>query len=410
MSVSHTVTKNQLLQFLLRKQGLIERLSGEVDASIFPLHATSHTTPFISLLARYINFHEEGWKAFAAGGNTCFLSRCMRGTLHFVPYSLKPTLGALYQSNPTDEAEEEDSKKPPSSNRYDTSGLLEKYDIPEDEAQALSEEIVKAITKFGPQNTVSIKKLLPKKLIKKRELGGNVGIVMRRMLSLGRLEYGMGSTARITWRKKERLFSLPLSTSTGTVTTTTTTTTSTATATPIATTTASMPTSTTTLSLTTTTTLPSTTSTRAIVPVTPTAVHSYERALIELAFFYFERYGPAAVDDFIWWAGLSPLACKVAVKAIQTELVHVKVTGIVEDLFILRTQLDKLKASPNEAPQMVRLLPYEDALIKAYKATRYRFFGDKDEAIDQAMKHSITKCGEAKPTVWLDGTIIGIWS
>jgi hypothetical protein len=55
---------------------------------------------------------------------------------------------------------------------------------------------------------------------------------------------------------------------------------------------------------------------------------------------------------------------------------------------------------------MVRLLPYEDALIKAYKATRYRFYDEAQLAGDVAF----TSSGEAYPTVWVDGRVIGIWS
>lgn len=324
---------------------------------IYPLHATSHTTPYLSLLARYNNFSEEGWKAFCAE-QSIFLTRCMRGTLHYLPQTLKPTISALYKEMDV-EVDAEEGEKTTSGKRYDTSGLLEKYEIPAEEAETLSGEIIKAITKHGPQNTVSIKKLLPKKLIKKRELGVNVGIVMRRMLSLGRLEYGTTASPRVTWRKKERLFSIPPST-------------------------------------------------QQIVVKQP--LPSYELALVNLAFFYFERYGPASVDDFIWWAGLSPLTCRVAVKTIQMELVHVRVTGIEEDLFMLKNQLDSLKECADVVPKMTRMLPYEDAVIKAYKATRYRFFGEKDESIDLGLRHAITKGGEAKPTIWVDGAIVGVWS
>lgn len=105
-STPHTVTRNQLLQFILGKQGLLERHGGLPDVSIYPLHATNHTTPYLSLLARYTNFSEEGWKQFAVGGKDYFLSRCMRGTLHFVPQTLKSTLASLYQcSGATEDAE-----------------------------------------------------------------------------------------------------------------------------------------------------------------------------------------------------------------------------------------------------------------------------------------------------------------
>jgi len=68
-----------------------------------------------------------------------------------------------------------------------------------------------------------------------------------------------------------------------------------------------------------------------------------------------------------------------------------------------KDQVKTLLQSPNTPPTMARLLPYEDALIKAYKATRHRFFGKS------TVKSIITKGGEARPSVWVDGVIVGVW-
>ena len=56
----------------------------------------------------------------------------------------------------------------------------------------------------------------------------------------------------------------------------------------------------------------------------------------------------------------------------------------------------------------MRLLPYEDALLKAYKETRYRFFGF--DPASPALKHVINGCGEAVPCILVDGEVIGTWS
>jgi len=53
---------------------------------------------------------------------------------------------------------------------------------------------------------------------------------------------------------------------------------------------------------------------------------------------------------------------------------------------------------------VVRFLPYEDAILKAYKATRNRFYG-----FSQTLPGVESRGGEALPTIWLNGQVIGWW-
>jgi hypothetical protein len=129
------------------------------------------------------------------------------------------------------------------------------------------------------------------------------------------------------------------------------------------------------------------------------------QADLELCRWYFDLYAPAAFEDWAWWSGLNMPRNRVAFDALSAELVQVKVTGITEALWMPPAQIEALAASEDAPPQMVRLLPYEDALIKAYKNTRYRFYDADGLAEDIA----ITKGGEAVPTMWLNGRIVGIW-
>jgi hypothetical protein len=121
------ITKDQLLYFVYKKQGLINRLNSfskkKIDF-IFPLHATNSTTPFYSLFARIKNFDKiedsekkeknvekletnkdkiengnkkieikkdekkiENWLKYSKDINDgkFELIRCIRGTLHIFP-------------------------------------------------------------------------------------------------------------------------------------------------------------------------------------------------------------------------------------------------------------------------------------------------------------------------------------
>lgn len=48
-------------------------------------------------------------------------------------------------------------------------------------------------------------------------------------------------------------------------------------------------------------------------------------------------------------------------------------------LYITADNAPLLASAPDEpVVHMARFLPYEDAIVKAYKETRFRFFGDKE--------------------------------
>jgi hypothetical protein len=130
------------------------------------------------------------------------------------------------------------------------------------------------------------------------------------------------------------------------------------------------------------------------------------QATVELARHYFATYAPASFEDWAWWCGLKKTPARAAFDALQGELEEVQVEGMAETLWLPSDQRDALDQTPDEIPRMVRLLPYEDALIKAYKETRYRFYDDDGLAEGVA----ITQGGEALPTMWLDGRIMGVWS
>lgn len=197
-----------------------------------------------------------------------------------------------------------------------------------------------------------------------------------------------------------------------------------------------------------------------------------QEAELDLCIWYFSLYGPASFKDYQWWAGLAPVArLRRPFRMLQAgmlrpgmqaphgphfRLVQVQVQGMQEALFMLEAQLPALLATSDAAiTGMARLLPYEDALIKAYKETRYRFYPTfrhggqadtpapaptprrsargkgkgKDKDKDQYRgrdKGEVTTSGqapdisgfseaaaivrgEAMPTVWLDGCIVGVW-
>lgn len=130
-----------------------------------------------------------------------------------------------------------------------------------------------------------------------------------------------------------------------------------------------------------------------------------QAAALDLARWYFSVYAPAAYEDWAWWGGLSDDVSQAAFDALEPELVTVSVSDISQTLWLPQTEEDALRNAPNALPEMVRLLPGEDPLIKAYSATRHRFYDDDELAADVAFN----KHGQLFPTLMLDGRIVGVW-
>lgn len=224
------------------------------------------------------------------------------------------------------------------------------WGITDKEATSARFAILEAIDRHGPQSSATIKKYLGTEFQKKykNKYGETtlIGPVMRWLWSLGLLESGVGIT---DWRQKEGTFRL-----------------------------------------------------------SETAPAACDRAESDkaLAHAYFELYAPASYGDWSWWCALKAERSKAAFDSLP--LVEIEVEGMPEKLFMLAEQVDGFSQTPDILPEMVRMLPYEDALIKAYKTTRYRFYDEAGLAETAAFHEEST--GEALPTVWVDGRIMGVWT
>ncbi len=323
---------NQLRRFVLSKQGLLERQPLEAMTTFGPLHDTSPTTPYLSLLARLEPFVWQNLADKRYHEHAFIKLRCMRRTLHLIPLVLADTVRCAYRL-----AEDEPFIE------------FENYNIPEKAAMAARFAIMDTLEREGPQTAASIKKYLGANFQKKyqHKYGAEttiIGPVLRWLWSLGLVEQGIGVT---DWRQKELAF---------------------------------------------------------LIVDTPPVPCDRAEADAALAQAYFSLYAPATYEDWVWWCGLSAERCKNAFDRLK--LVKVKVSGLPEQFWCLETQVESLTQTPDALPEMVRLLPYEDALIKAYKPTRTRFYDDAGIAEDSAF----TQFGEAVPTLWVDGQIMGVWT
>ncbi len=123
---------------------------------------------------------------------------------------------------------------------------------------------------------------------------------------------------------------------------------------------------------------------------------SKEEALSEMAHRYFTSRGPATIQDFVWWSGLTMKEARVGVSNLAPYFIHKKVEG---QEYIYAPINPEAVNHPNHS----LLLPYYDEYGIAYK-NRDALFLPKEKIVQNM--------GETFPfsrVIVLDGKIVGSW-
>ena len=120
-----------------------------------------------------------------------------------------------------------------------------------------------------------------------------------------------------------------------------------------------------------------------------------EEALARLAQRFFFSHGPATLNDFAWWSGLTLTECKHALEMIKENLVSETAN---DRTFWMRNDIQ----TPPTTQQSAILLPPFDEFVVSYK--------DRSELIATTHYSKVmTKNGIFSPTTMLNGKIIGSW-
>ncbi len=122
---------------------------------------------------------------------------------------------------------------------------------------------------------------------------------------------------------------------------------------------------------------------------------SRAEALAELAFRYFSSRGPATLQDFTWWSGLSATDARSALDSIQSELTQVTADDT--------TYWSKApKSTTQKSRTSTFLLPGFDEFLLAYK--------DRRASLAAPNYNRLTPAGGLLPgTVVIDGKVVGTW-
>lgn len=117
---------------------------------------------------------------------------------------------------------------------------------------------------------------------------------------------------------------------------------------------------------------------------------------------YLAAFGPATADDAQWWTGFTKGETQEALGALASELVEVGVGDLGDDYLMLAEDGERVRAfSPSSRPY-VFFLPSLDPYIMGY-TDRRRFLAPEHH------KKVFDRAGNAAPTVWAGGRVVGVW-
>ncbi len=129
--------------------------------------------------------------------------------------------------------------------------------------------------------------------------------------------------------------------------------------------------------------------------VAPSKGKTRDEALAELALRYFTSRGPATVQDFIWWSGLSAGEARVGFEAIKSHLVQETVN---KQTYWMPPDIDV----PKEQMSAFALPGFDEYLL-----------GYKDRSAVLDAEHSEMVCpggnGVFAPTIVINGRVVGTW-
>jgi hypothetical protein len=121
-----------------------------------------------------------------------------------------------------------------------------------------------------------------------------------------------------------------------------------------------------------------------------------DEALAELAGRYFQSHGPATVQDFTWWSGLTVADAKLGI-----ELAGPRLEGEIVEGQSTWFAAAAPGAGPDPVSPAVWLLPPFDEYTVAYK--------DRSAVLDPAQGGVTSSNGIFYPVIVLDGRVAGTW-
>lgn len=127
-----------------------------------------------------------------------------------------------------------------------------------------------------------------------------------------------------------------------------------------------------------------------------------EEARVRLARAYLRAYGPASLDDFQWWSGLTKTQARAAFTALAPEVEQIAGADRGFPLLTLADETDELRTA-NLDDIGVRLLPVWDSYLMGWRDRSHLI------AAEEELAYIYDRGGNATSIVLVDGLALGIW-
>lgn len=338
--------------YLAHKQHLLptSRLADAVQVArdIVALHATASTGPYLSLWARGPDFQRQELEDALYERRELTRVHCMRMTVHAVPSDEVPLFFRAYVERHT-QAEF----------RGWESLLVQAGLCREGGAEALLEElhrqVLDVLIEKGPSTTREINQAVPELKAKIRHsvdksYAGEFSIGSRLVLTMSVLGLLVRARPRGTWRSNLYEYAVLSDW------------------------------------------LPDV----DLECVTPQEARAW------LVRHYLAAFGPATFDDVQWWTGFSKGETEEALGALRAAAVEVAIEGLGDGYLMLADDARRLHDFTPPDDPYVFLLPDLDPYIMGY-SDRRRFLADEHRV------KVFDRAGNAVPTVWVNGRVVGAW-
>jgi len=116
---------------------------------------------------------------------------------------------------------------------------------------------------------------------------------------------------------------------------------------------------------------------------------------------YLSAFGPATLDDVLWWTGFSKGQAKEALKTLGSTVVEMSIESF-DNYLLLADDVQRLHDLALPDVHSVFFLPGLDPYIMGYHDRR-RFLTPEHHA------KIFDRAGNAMPTVWASGRVVGAW-
>lgn len=126
-----------------------------------------------------------------------------------------------------------------------------------------------------------------------------------------------------------------------------------------------------------------------------------EQARVELVRRYLRAYGPARLEDAVWWTGLPPAEVRRVLEVLGREVVKFPVEGLADGLLTLREVADQTRKGAGQ-PERILFLPLWDAYPLGWR--------DRTRVVEPRFAPWVyDAAGNTTSIIIEEGRCIGLW-